>query len=352
MTRSLAVFVVVSVMLFSFTRWHTPTSPANGSDTTSHNFSWRTFTLGADVDASVLSDVAIINDTLAYAVGAIYLRDSTTGRIDPQPYNLVRWNGHSWKFQKLSVGGFPPPIKSILAFSGQDMWLDPWFHWNGQSFEEIPRDPMFNGVGINGMWGDSGAIYVVGTGGFVARRNSAGVWTELSSGTTLDIDDIWGAMDPTIGKDRILAVASNPGENNGKMLLDINGNTITRVVEDSLLPWSINSVWFISQKKYFVVGDGIYDKTKLSDNTPWHIYPVGQFYRYYCQSVRGQALNDIVIVGDFGQIAHWNGATFCNYRGEVPHMLGGYGRVAIKGNLVIAVGFSSQQAVVTIGKRQ
>ncbi len=293
MTRSLAVSVVVSVMLFSFARWHTPTGPVNGSDTTSHGFSWKAFTMGAEVDASMLSDVAIINDTLAYAVGAIYLRDSTTGRIDPQPYNLVRWNGHGWTFRKLSTGGFPPPIKSIFAFNAHDIWFGPWFHWNGQSFQEIRCDPMFNGVCINAMWGDdSGAIFAVGTSGFVARRNAAGVWTKLSSGTTLDIDDIWGAVDPTTRKDRILAVASNPEENNGKMLLNINGNTITRVTEDSLLPWNINSVWFISQKKYFVVGNGIYDKTELSDNTPWHMYPAGKFYKYYCQSVRGQALNE------------------------------------------------------------
>jgi hypothetical protein len=41
-------------------------------DTTSHDFTWETTTLG-DGNSSVLFDVAIINDTLAYAVDAVNL---------------------------------------------------------------------------------------------------------------------------------------------------------------------------------------------------------------------------------------------------------------------------------------
>jgi len=41
-------------------------------DTTNHEFTWQTFTLG-DGGSSVLYDVAIINDTLAYAVSVFPL---------------------------------------------------------------------------------------------------------------------------------------------------------------------------------------------------------------------------------------------------------------------------------------
>jgi hypothetical protein len=57
-------------------------------DTTSHNFTWQIDTLG-DGSSSVLYDVAIIDDTLAYAVGEIYKRDSV-GNWDPNAYNLVK----------------------------------------------------------------------------------------------------------------------------------------------------------------------------------------------------------------------------------------------------------------------
>jgi hypothetical protein len=66
-----------------------PVSPSTPSqpDTTSHNFTWTLQKLGG-ASGSVLYDVAIVNDTLAYAVGEMYLNDSV-GQNDPQPYNLA-----------------------------------------------------------------------------------------------------------------------------------------------------------------------------------------------------------------------------------------------------------------------
>ena len=51
-------------------------------DTTSHNFTWEIDTLG-DGGSSVLRDVAIINDTLAYAVGEIYKKIRRANRSQP-----------------------------------------------------------------------------------------------------------------------------------------------------------------------------------------------------------------------------------------------------------------------------
>ena len=56
-------------------------------NTTSHNFTWQTFTFGGIGGSSVLNDVAIIDENNIWAVGAIYA--DTTG----QAYNAVHWNG-------------------------------------------------------------------------------------------------------------------------------------------------------------------------------------------------------------------------------------------------------------------
>jgi hypothetical protein len=69
-------------------------------DTTSHNFTWQIDTLG-DGGGSVLYDVAIINNTLAYTVGEIYKRDSV-GNWDPLPSGLALWNGRSWSSRKVA----------------------------------------------------------------------------------------------------------------------------------------------------------------------------------------------------------------------------------------------------------
>ncbi len=74
--------VFAAIMLFVlFTGINCKKSPVsppvnNGADTTSHNYAWQTFILG-DGNSSVLYDAAIIYDTLIYAVGEIYLKDST-----------------------------------------------------------------------------------------------------------------------------------------------------------------------------------------------------------------------------------------------------------------------------------
>lgn len=161
-------------------------------DTTSHDWKFETFPLGG-ASSSTLYDVAIINDTLAYAVGEIYLYDSS-GQIDPYPYNVAMWNGKDWKLQKLYANNFPPPIKAIFAYNGNDIWFSPWFHWNGKEFKQIPSAPIFFGIGINKMWGDADGLSAVGTNGFVAHLTTKDDWRKIESGTTLPINDIWEAI--------------------------------------------------------------------------------------------------------------------------------------------------------------
>ena len=65
------------------TQSFTVTAQATTMDTTSHNWTYTLDTLGES--GSYLLDVAIINDTLAFAVGEIHIGDSV--------YNIAKWNG-------------------------------------------------------------------------------------------------------------------------------------------------------------------------------------------------------------------------------------------------------------------
>ncbi len=60
-------------------------------DTTSNNFTCQKYYFGSEA-FSVLHDVAIVNDSDIWAVGKIYLNDST-GKPDPNAHNLVQWDG-------------------------------------------------------------------------------------------------------------------------------------------------------------------------------------------------------------------------------------------------------------------
>jgi hypothetical protein len=74
---------------------HATEPPELTADTTSHNYTWQLELLGNGAGSGVFYDVAIINDTLAYAVGELYMKDSL-GQDDPHAYNVARWNGRQW----------------------------------------------------------------------------------------------------------------------------------------------------------------------------------------------------------------------------------------------------------------
>ena len=71
-------------------------------DTTSNNFTWQTWTFGGQAGSCALYDVAVVNDTCIYAVGEIYLLDST-GVPDPNAYNLAKWNGNEWELKIIQM---------------------------------------------------------------------------------------------------------------------------------------------------------------------------------------------------------------------------------------------------------
>lgn len=332
-------------------------------DTTSHAFTWTIVELG-DGGGNILYDVAIINDTLIYAVGELYQRGST-GEVDPIPYSVAKWDGKTWKFLRLYYAArdyygheYTAPlmsVKGILAFTANDVWLAPGsvFHWNGAdsitsfSFNRLTlQDPNATVLRLSGT--SSNDLFGAGGAGTIVRYNN-GTWQKLASGTTLPIRDIWGATDPVTGKQTILAVASGSFPEEGKKLLSIDGNTVTSLADEGL-SWSLSGIWFVPNCRYYIVGAGIHQKSTLKDPV-WTVYPPGDVTSYGSSAVYGQNLNDVFVVGSFLEIVHFNGSTWYNYRKEIPLTDGVIADVDIKGDLVILVGYFNQRALIITGRR-
>jgi hypothetical protein len=161
-------------------------------DTTSHDFTWQTYTFGGGAGSSVLYDVATIGDT-AWAVGEIYLAGKSI------PYCLAQWDGTNWSLKRLyyynsSYGTTMPlySVKGIFAFSTTDIWLAAGsiFHWNGRdsltefSFNRLTLpDP---NATIDKLWGiSSSLLYGVGNAGTIVAYN--GNWTKIEGGTNTGI---------------------------------------------------------------------------------------------------------------------------------------------------------------------
>lgn len=178
---------------------------------TSHNFTWQTFLLG-DGNNSALYDAAIIGDSLAYAVGEIYL----TG--DPAAYNLVRWNGTSWSLLRIEfyticgqTSRTPYPAGSLLAFDNSDVWIgmrgDQVATWNGNIQTTTACLPV--SFVMNKLWGGvSSPEFAVGNGGNIMRYANGG-WQHIESGTTTDILDAWGVVNPVTGKEEVYCAANS-----------------------------------------------------------------------------------------------------------------------------------------------
>lgn len=160
-----------------------PVVPPNGGpDTTSHNWTFTTDTLGEF--GSYLRDVALLEDGTAWAVGRLSLRDSN-GQIDPTAYNLMRWNGTSWSAVRMmfpvcdsngnEIGTAPFQCNALFVFGANDVWLTSggnFVLWNGSVFQRYCLPPDLIQGEIMKMWGTSTTrFFAVGRNGTVIMRN-------------------------------------------------------------------------------------------------------------------------------------------------------------------------------------
>ena len=334
------------------------TVKAKTLEPTSHNFTWETWEFGTH-SSSALYDVAIIDENNIWAVGEIYMNDSL-GNPDPHAYNAAHWDGTQWELKKImfptvcgSVNRTSYPAKSIFAFQDGEIWI-------GSSGDKIAI--LENGIqtaefclpsaldmGINKLWGtSSNDLYVVGNGGNIAHYSGpSGGWQKIESGTDLNIYDIWGDVNPQTGEYEILCVASNIFFNEGNRLLKILNNSVTEVTNDGL-PWSLFTLWFKPGRTYYVGGDGMYNVKRLGESWTKDL----SLPTYYKSSIRGQALNDIVLCGVYGLLMHNNGVEWKNYQYTVFEFDKTFANIEIKENVVSASGSFGSKAFITIGVRK
>lgn len=321
-------------------------------DTTSHAFNWQLDTLSnAHVASSYINDVAIISPTNIWAVGEIYISDSAGILIQP-PFNVARWDGVQWRLLRPSAPGYGyGTLYSIFAFDSNDVWLGGSIpiHWNGVGwtfYGGVAYPP--GGFRILRVWGNStNDIYSVGEYGSI-RHFDGSQWQAVTSGTTEGLHDLYGARDQQTGKETIYCVAGERYGPTEGAVLSIEGLSVSHLPTAGL-PQSLRGIWFASEYRNYVVGDGIFFKADLNDVGTWRRVG-GPAVTSYVDALRGTAANDIFAVGDFGEVLHYNGRTWKNYQNEVR--FGGiFWRVEMKNDFVVAVGEDGLNAVVLRGYR-
>jgi len=335
---------------------------AKTMDTTSHNWIFKTFLLGG-AQNSVLNDIAIIDDTLAYAVGEIYAYDSK-GNINQTPFCLARWNGTKWDLSQLKF--FPPGSigdsinavgTSIFVVNPKDIWLTAGavFHFNGNSWT-----PFYNTLGAEGaikIWRDSkGDILFIGRNGLIISYSN-GIWRKIESGTSIKLLDIWGNESDTwiCGWDNFEPTILLKYEDNSlNTVLNIPNNNLNYYSPD-VISGAIESIWTNNLNNLFLLTwYGLYRIKNNNFNNPKILWN-GNPNTWGLSKVRGNNVNDIVGVGIYGRIWHYNGITWFNYKSLINNSYN-LKSVAIKGNLMIAVGDQYENginnyALVQVGQR-
>jgi len=181
-------------------------------------------------------------------------------------YNAVHWDGSQWELRRIYYYGACsaveyPPLKAIWAFSENNIVMTNggsigWFNGNTVNLD-CRVNSLLTGS-INKIWGSSSSnLYVVGNNGNIAWYNGS-QWIRIESGTELQFLDIYGATDNKTGEQQILAVCTRnlPLD---KGIYRIEGNTATEI-SPSPIQWELYAVWFIPDRHYFVIGNGIYEK--------------------------------------------------------------------------------------------
>ena len=171
-----------------------------------------------------------------------------------------------------------------------------------------------------------------------------GQWRRIESGTTTNINDIWGVKDSSENNSLILCTVSNRYQLGDYKLLSISGNSPTEFIA---WPFTrLYSVWFNSPQKIYIVGNGAYAYMSNSLRT------INLPTNYFKTRIKGNALNDIFISVSNAQVLHYNGINW----NEIYHRIyGSYEGMDVKGNTIAFVGYNIEggmvgKAVITIGK--
>ncbi len=347
------LLLALLILAFSCEKSDEPTKPPVNvlPDTTSHDFTWQIDVLG-DGNSSVLNDVAIINDTLAYAVGEISVIDSLGNWKNP-PYNIARWDGQKWIFESLKFvfdyGQTYSTARAVFAFNSNDVVVSSGssiMHWDGARWSNIGI--LYSGGIIIGnvlhFWGTSNEnLWGGGLGGSLVYYNGNS-WQKLESGTNQDIQDLWGIVDKNTQDKKILCTVSNKYHGGEKRILQILPNN--QVADFDWTPQRVaHSVWFLEDTPTYACGSAFF----RYENKQWT--QVTALPNIFQNRVRGNNANDVFVAGDFGVFAHYNGKSWKVYDFlNLPQ--GNYEGLAVRDNLVVAVGWNGDRAVVVRGKRK
>jgi hypothetical protein len=321
---------------------HHPTcDTCNKSDTTSHNFEWTEYNIP---DESSLTGVWVFNDTDILIIGNALWHFNGTTFTDVKPTRNISNTQLSG-----ALNGF-----NIFALSRSEYWMvhgSISFHTiDGKHFDDIRPGSS------NSCWGSASSdIFVVGNSGQIHHYDGT-KFSDMTSGTTKDLRSVWGTNHNDVWA---CGYSSSKGET---VLLHFDGAT-WKEDEQSITHngqiGGFDAVWACDSAghKFATTSGGLL--IRKTDNGIWRsdsgLVPNrlgdGSFIGI---APFGNTPNDMMAIGPWGFIAHWNGKDWKKYDQLFDYGAPVYYTAAfsIKGDLACAVGTKSGQSWIAVGQRK
>ncbi len=331
-------------------------------DTTSHNFHWETFSFGEKA-SSKLIDIAIVNKNNIWAVGEIFTENTYTydsNGVWQEPYNAVHWDGLEWELKRILVNSqgemIYSPLYGVFAlpdgeivFSAGIPYLPEGDIWQLHHLFELGILNENDGS-VYQIWGSSiNNLYFAGNRGTIVHYNGNS-WNKINSGIDIEIKDIKGDYNELNGEYEILALASGATIASGREILKLSPNN-SEILNNNGINLTVKEIWFKSNSKHFIVGDGIYVKSDLFSNETWDKQK-HNVTEYYTNAIEGTELNDLVICGALNEVLHFNGVSWRSYRttinnGAATSLVG----IDYKDNLCCITGYLDRNAIIYVGTK-
>ncbi len=323
-------------------------APATTMDTTSHDFTWHSWTFGGDAGGCELYDVAIIDQNDIWAVGDIDIADTSINGFTT--YNAVHWDGVEWELKRVQTifrgNLITVPLTGIFAFSSTDIWMvgSLPIHGDGQNWVIYDlRTTVDPNLSLSKAWGeDTDDMYFVGNSGSLAHKKN-GQWTRIESGTDANITDIWGIPSSGSNEGKIYCSVPSGLESSKRRILKINeDNSVDSIPCNGNI---VSSSWSPSGGIIYTSGGGIYTNKSGS----WEKEIV--FPDYYTYRVRGNGLTDIFVCGNYGFLGHYNGKKWKVYPEFIQQSYIHFLSVNLKDDIIAIVGVSGESALIILGER-
>lgn len=276
-----------------------------GPDTTSHDFVWEERVIGGR--NGIVSDISGVSPEDVWVVGNLI-------NTDPNHQRSIRsgmhWDGTSWRFFNVP-SQWPPdsvgPVSLVHAIAKNNVWFvaGQLIQWDGKSYHQHveTRDQM-DWVRKYEMWGDAKRLYIVGGAGILNEPGSIFHYdyTTLSRITVPNlqtgVNDVWGVGDTAI------CVASEwDTADTETRVIRLVGRTATEAYTGEA-PSSGKSIWFMNTSRMYMTAG----HCKMWNGTAWNRFPKPPESFGFKMKVRGSGYNNILMVGQFGHVLHFNGA--------------------------------------------